>query len=124
MSWNRIVTVLIPLPLTYNADDRGHRRKIEQTKFTETAKEISLRFGGGMLHRFTRGARVGYWWDKGILHEDVQAAIEVDIPDNSEARAWLESYARDVLLPRFKQEAIYLKLLPTVEVMVVVARAP
>ena len=48
-------------------------------------------------------------WDQGLVDQDVLALLEVDVPDAEESRAWLRAYARDVLRPRFRQKAIYLK---------------
>ncbi len=50
---------------------------------------------------------------------DVLALIEVDVPDTTESREWLRTYARDVLLERFRQKAIYLKFVGPVEHLVV-----
>ena len=121
--WTSVVTVLIPLPLTYNPDAHGARSPIEQEKFDKTMEEIAMRFGGGMFWAFRNDPPQGFWWDRGTLYRDVLAAIEVDIPDTADARAWLEFYARDVLLKRFNQEAIYLKFVGPVET-VVVAKTP
>jgi hypothetical protein len=43
----RVVTVLVPLPMFYNPDETGHRRPIEDEKFTLTAEEVARRFGEG-----------------------------------------------------------------------------
>lgn len=40
--------------------------------------------------------------------------FEVDIPNTDTDKSWLISYIRDNLLSRFKQEAIYLKIVPSV----------
>jgi hypothetical protein len=47
------------------------------------------------------------------------ALLEVDVPDVEESRAWLRAYARDVLRVRFRQKAIYLKLVRPVEHLIV-----
>ena len=61
----------------------------------------------------------GFWWDQGIVDRDTLGLLEVDVPDTPEARAWLRTYARDVLLERFRQKAIYLKFVGPVETLVV-----
>ena len=35
--------------------------------------------------------------------------LEVDIPDTKENRGWFEEWARDTLLARFRQDAIYIR---------------
>src|SRR5437867_10204600 len=118
----RFVTVLIPLPLTYNPDARGRRRPIETRKFDQTMRQIAEHFGGGVLWRFPNDPPNGFWWNKGHLSRDILAAIEVDIADTAEARTWIESFARTVLLQRFRQDAIYLKFVGPIETIVVIAQ--
>lgn len=72
-----------------------------------------------MLHFQAAGASRGFWWDRGIVHRDVLALIEVDIPDTRNNRAWLKSYAKNALLKRFRQEAIYLKFVTPIETLMV-----
>jgi hypothetical protein len=50
------------------------------------------------------------------------AVVEVDIPDTERSRLWLKRYAENVLLERFAQVAIYVKVLPDVEAEVIVCR--
>ena len=45
----------------------------------------------------------------GCFGWDVLAAFEIDVPDTPENRVWFEKWPEDVLLDRFKQDAIYLK---------------
>ncbi len=47
------------------------------------------------------------------------ALVEVDVPDTPESRQRLREYARDVMLPRFRQKAIYLKFVGPVEQLIV-----
>lgn len=110
-----IITVLIPLPLFYNPDKHGARKPVEEHKFTVTAEEISEKFGGGVIHRFEEESPKGFWWNKGILSRDELAVLEVDIPDD--CRPWMKSYAKDVLLKRFDQEAIYLRFIGPIETL-------
>lgn len=115
----QLLTALVTLPVTYNADARGRRKQIESSKYERTMEEIAKQFGGGVLWQFGSATPRGYWWSRGILYKDDLAAVEVDIPNDADSRAWLENYARDVLLDRFKQEAIYIKFLGPIEVMTV-----
>ncbi len=116
---NQVVTVLIPLPVYYNADEGGVRKAVEDEKFLLTANEISLRFGGGTLFRFAEGEAKGLWWNNGILHQDTLALLEVDVPDTARSRSWLRRYAETVLSERFEQEAIYLKFVGPVETLAI-----
>jgi hypothetical protein len=118
---SEVITVLVPLPLTYNPDARGRRCRIGEEKFQHTMTDIAKRFGGGVLWRFKNDPPNGYWWSRGYLSKDVLGLVEVDIPDTVEARAWLESYAETVLLKRFRQDAIYLKFVGPVKTTEVTA---
>lgn len=109
------ITVLIPLPSFYNSDGTGARGAVEEEKFIITAEEIAKKFGGGMLHRFLEKPSAGFWWNKGVLSQDEMGAFEVDILDTEENRRWMKSYAKDVLLKRFRQDAIYMKFIGPVE---------
>lgn len=109
------ITVLIPLPTFYNPDAAGTRQMIEEDKFVSTAEDISKRFGGGMLHRFTERPPTGFWWNRGILSQDEMSVFEVDMLDTEENRRWIRAYAKDVLLKRFRQDAIYLRFIGPVE---------
>jgi hypothetical protein len=113
------VTVLPRLPLFYNPDATGARALVEEEKFLETAEEIAERFGGGTLFMFRHDAPRGFWWDQGLVDQDVLALLEVDVSDTDESRAWLRGYARDVLRIRFRQKAIYLKFVRPVEHLIV-----
>lgn len=43
--------------------------------------------------------------------------LEVDVPDTLKCREWLKSYAKNILLPRFQQDAIYIKLVKPTETL-------
>ncbi|MBI2901598.1 MAG: hypothetical protein HYY17_15550 [Planctomycetes bacterium] len=119
-----VVTVLIPLPLFYNADEKGRREPVEDEKFVMTAEEIAMELQeGGTMHVFRDAKPLGFWWNEGIVERDVHALLEVDVPDTAAVRAWLKSYARDVLLKRFHQKAIYLKFVGPIERLVVTDEA-
>jgi hypothetical protein len=53
------------------------------------------------------------------VDRDTLALLEVDAPDTVDTRQWLRAYARDVLLERFRQKAIYLKFIGPVETLFV-----
>ena len=113
------VSVLLRLPVFYNADAEGRRGPIEDDRFLETADELAQQFGGGTLFLFRHDPPQGFWWDEGIVDRDVLALIEVDVPDTAESREWMRGYARDVLRERFRQKAIYLKFVGPVEHLIV-----
>jgi hypothetical protein len=113
------ITVLLRLPLLYNPDPTGARAPVENEKFLQTADEIAQQFGGGTLFMFRSNAPRGFWWDRGIMDQDTLALIEVDVPDTGASRAWLRAYARDVLLGRFQQRAIYLKFVRPIEQLII-----
>jgi len=67
-----ITTVLIPLPLYYNADSIGHRSLVEDSKFLDTARELARQFGGGAVWKTPpEAAPQGFWWDRGLVERDV-----------------------------------------------------
>jgi hypothetical protein len=53
------------------------------------------------------------------VERDTLALLELDAPDTAETRDWLRAYARDVLLNRFRQRAIYLKFVRPIEQLTV-----
>lgn len=116
----RTICALILLPVTYNPDALGRRSPVEDAKFLMTAEEIAKRFGGGTIFRFQEGRAQGVWWDKGVLFQDDLAVVEVDVPDSGASREWLRRYAKDVLMDRFQQEAIYIKFVGPIEQMIVI----
>ncbi len=115
----KLICAIIRLPVEYNADAQGARRPVEDEKFIETAREIAAQFGGGTLFRWEEGKPTGFWWGNGVLYDDDLAAVEVDVPDTEESRIWLRRYARNVLMARFEQEAIYIKPVGPIEQMIV-----
>lgn len=97
----------------------GQRESVENEKFVRTAEEIAQRFGGGTLFVFRHDEPRGFWWDQGLVQRDTLALLELDAPDTAETRDWLRTYARDVLLNRFRQKAIYLKFIRPVEQLII-----
>lgn len=114
-----LLTALIILPVTYNRDAEGKQKPVEDEKFIQTAEEIAKKYGGGTIHRYPGGNVEGFWWDKGILYTDVHAVLEVDVPDTPASRTWLRSYAKKILMKRFEQKAIYIKLVGPIEQIIV-----
>ena len=115
-----IVTVLIPLPLFYNADEHGKREPIMEQHFERTAEEITEIFhGGGTLSIFRDGQVRGFWWDRGAVDRDTHALLEFDIEDSSVNRGIVRAWAREVLKERFRQKAMYVKWIGPVETWVV-----
>jgi hypothetical protein len=92
---------------------------VEEEKFVQTAEEIVAMFGGGTLYRFEHEPPRGFWWNAGIVNDDVLALLEVDFLDSAANRTKLVSYARDVLKQRFEQEAIYVKFVGPIESVIV-----
>ncbi len=113
----RIITALIHLPLFYNPQEQALPQPIEEEKFIVTAEEIAKQFGGGLLHRYPETPPKGFWWSRNIVQRDDITLLEVDVPDSEENREWLTSYARNVLLHRFQQAAIYIKLVRPTETL-------
>ena len=113
----RILTALIHLPLFYNPQEKGTREPIEEEKFIVTAEEISKEFGGGLLHLYRETHPKGFWWDRNIVQRDDIVLLEVDVPDTLNCREWLKTYAKNILLSRFQQDAIYIKLVKPTETL-------
>ena len=113
------ITALVLLPLFYNPEPGGKRRPVEDEKFVLTGEDIAVMFGGGTLYRFQQESPRGFWWNAGVVSDDVLALLEVDFPDTAANRARLISYARDVLKKRFEQDAIYVKFVGPIESLVV-----
>ena len=112
-----IITALIHLPLFYNPQEQGTREPVEEEKFVVTAEEISKEFGGGLLHLYREAPPKGFWWSRNIVQRDDIVLLEVDVPDTEKSREWLKSYARDILLRRFQQDVIYIKLVKPTETL-------
>ncbi len=114
------ITAIILLPNYYNPDKYGRRKKVEEYKFRVTGKEITKM----MVQRYGKGGcslipepEKGYWGKKGVIFEDDMRALEIDnFPNTEEDKRWLLQYAQDVLCARFRQEAIYIRFVPLVEI--------
>jgi len=120
------VTIIILLPIYYNPDERGERKKVKENKFRITCQEITKI----MVQRYGEGGctldpepKKGIWGRTRVIFEDDMVAIEIDnIPNTQEDKQCLVQYARDVLCSRFQQEAILIKFIRLVEVYVVEAK--
>jgi hypothetical protein len=121
--WVKRCTVLIPLPIEYNQDNpdsKAPRTPIEKEKYEKTAIDLVREFNaGGVIHDMRESGLLGFWQNKNVVDKDVLVYIEIDLPDTQETRAWLEKYGRTVLLSRFQQDAIYMKIVPQVETLLV-----
>lgn len=115
-----VVTALVFLPVLYNPGPAGRREPIEDEKFILTCEELAQRFGGVTLHYHPGGSPRGFWWDRGIVDQDVLAVAELDVAETPENRTELRRYAKEVLLRRFQQRAIYLKWFGPVQTWTVV----
>lgn len=115
----RRVTALVVLPLQYNPDAQGRRRKVEAEHLRLTMEELAAQFGGGFLWDFGSHSPKGFWWDRGVLYKDDVTVVEIDIPNQASAKRWLAAYARDTLLARFEQEAIYIRFVGPIDTDVV-----
>ena len=100
---------LILLPIEYNPDKRGRRRRTPIKDFQETAVEISEIFDlGCTLDLYPKH---GVWVKLGIVYKDVNVILEIDnFPKSEEER--LIKYCEEKLLRRFKQEAILINFIP------------
>lgn len=119
MTTSSHLTAFVVLPQRYNADEQGHKQPVEDDKFDRSMAEIAGKFGGGFLWRFGDQAPRGFWWDQGVLYQDEHTVLEVDIPNDQAAKAWLLEYARTTLGPRFDQKAIYIRFVGPIQVEVV-----
>ena len=113
------ITVLLRLPVFYNAHIAGYRAPVENGKFLDTADELARRFGGARSPSSAMTLREGSGGTRALSTQTCWVLIEVDVPDTTESRDWLRAYARDVLLERFRQKAIYLKSVGPVEHLIV-----
>ena len=117
------LTVIITLPLNYNPDEEGNCEPIEDEKFMETMEEIAHKFEGGTLHICRDESRPvetrGVWWSKGVVYHDELVLMDVVVKDTPDNRAWLRTYAKDVLAERFDQEAICIRFISQTEMLIV-----
>jgi len=113
----RTETALILLPIEYNPDRRGRRRRIPIKDFQRTAVEISKIFDlGCTLDLYPKH---GIWVKLGTVHKDVNVILEIDnLPKTEEKQ--LIKYCKEKLLRRFKQEAILINFIPQVRSRLVV----
>lgn len=111
------VMVWIYLSEYYNPDEKGDILKVEEKKILMTADEIALNLaGGGTLRENPRAENItGIWHDSGKRYLDKIRILEFDVVDNKENRDWVINYCKEILLERFKQEAIYVKFISRVE---------
>jgi len=113
------VSVLLYLPEYYNPEKGVKTRvKIPEENYLITAEEICHLSGGGIWHENMHGI----WWDEdedSMVYRDELRIFETDMIYNEENRKWIIDYVRGILLKRFKQIAIYIKMVPNVEPLVI-----
>jgi|GEM_PF-1265173 len=105
-------TVLIMLPTKYNPDDKGQRQPVPIGDIQKTAIEILEKFD--QCSTIDPFPKVGLWKKAGIIDEvieDVNVTIELDNV-SMKKKEELVKYCRDILLERFKQEAIHMRFIP------------
>lgn len=119
--WEDKSVVLIPIPLLYNEDEHGVRKPIEDEKFFETGEELERKFDGCTVYKREANSTVGFWWDhiEFIAHKDPIVVFEMDVLDTEANREWLKAYGRDVLLKRFRQKAIYIKMIGPIQTLLI-----
>jgi hypothetical protein len=107
MSKRGVIEISIHLPLYYNPDPTGgKRRHIEQSKFKQTYQEILEKFGGYSLFKQVKGV----WMNQaGKIFTDYHYVLCVLTEDSPQTRQWLRKYKSD-LAKRFEQEEIFIKV--------------
>ncbi|HOD39701.1 MAG TPA: hypothetical protein PKW98_01260 [Candidatus Wallbacteria bacterium] len=105
-------TVLIMLPTRYNPDEKGECRQIPLTDVQKTAVEIFEKFD--QYSTIDPFPKIGLWKRSGIINdviEEINVTLELD-KVSMKKKDQLLKYCRDVLLERFKQEAIHVRIIP------------
>jgi hypothetical protein len=110
-----VLTALILLPLKYNPDEFGDRRPVEKEKFRAAGIELAELFGGAILDENPKG---GFWWNQGCIEEDDIVVFEVNMSGEPEENLTrLQRYAESVLLDRFRQEEIWIRIIPNIRIL-------
>ncbi|HOT75865.1 MAG TPA: hypothetical protein PK467_08770 [Candidatus Wallbacteria bacterium] len=105
-------TVLIMLPTRYNPDEKGECRQIPLTDVQKTAVEILEKFD--QYSTIDPFPKVGLWRRAGVINdviEEINVTLELDRVSMKKKNDLLK-YCREVLLERFKQEAIHVRIIP------------
>jgi hypothetical protein len=101
-----VSVVTIHIPLRYNANIRGMRKPVEQSKIGKSLREAQSYFSGFSILRtsgWCRGHEASGTWDDHIR-------IEIDICPTEEHIRLLAQWRR-TLETRFKQDSIYLRIM-------------
>jgi hypothetical protein len=117
----KYAALLVPLPKYYNETSKGKRKMIEKKKFIKTADEIAkhLDTGGGI---WWRKSGEGFWFDRfydNRRYDDPLVVLDIDFVYTKATVAWLRKYAREILLERFRQIAIYMRIIINIEPILV-----
>ena len=97
-------TYEIFIPLYYNEDENGHRKKIEDEKYTETLDELMHKFGG---YTANRGIFDGEWINPETAERipDQTRTIWIVCEDTTENVDFL-IHLKKTLMERFQQDEI------------------
>ncbi|MEZ7891099.1 MAG: hypothetical protein QMC67_05090 [Candidatus Wallbacteria bacterium] len=107
-----LFTVLIMLPTKYNPDAVGNRKDIPLGDIQKTALEILEKFD--QCSTIDPFPKIGLWKRTGVINdiiEDINVTLEMDKVTPAKKDALIK-YCREVLLERFKQEAIHMRIIP------------
>lgn len=107
-----LFTVLIMLPTKYNPDAAGTRKDIPLGDIQKTALEILEKFD--QCSTIDPFPKIGLWKRTGVINdiiEDINVTLEMDKVTPAKKDALIK-YCREVLLERFKQDAIHMRIIP------------
>ena len=102
----RVQTLILLLPMFYNVDEEGGRRRVESWKLLQTLAEIRRMFQG-----YSCSSRTGWFHEEATGEEYDDELIRYEIDGHFDERAcrklrlWKRKLER-----RFKQRSIYMKL--------------
>ena len=105
-------TLLIMLPTKYNPDKNGDRRHVPLGDVQKTALEILEKFD--QCSTIDPFPKVGLWRNTGPANEiveDVNVTLILDKVSRPK-KEQLINYCREVLLERFQQSAIHVRVIP------------
>ena len=100
------LTLVILIPVYYNPDGDGIKRKVEIAKVKRTESEIRDQFSG-----YSRSSIDGWWRDEstGEEFQDHLIRFEIDAAFDGRTLGFVRRWKK-TLESRFQQRAIYLKL--------------
>jgi hypothetical protein len=108
MALRTLIQISIYLPLYYNPRSKEEkRRRVEQSKFSQTYDEIIERFGAYTLIKNVEGV----WIDQeGNKFQDWHYLLIVVAADTLQTRRWLRRF-KARLEDRFQQKEIFINIL-------------